>query len=349
MIRQSETSVEAAHRARARPALLEIKALYTYFYTDEGVVRAVDGVDLSVGEAETVGVVGESGCGKTITFYSVMRLLQNTTGRIVRGQVFFEGADLLQKTEREMRDIRGRRISMIYQEPMTSLNPVFTVGFQIGEAIRIHEKAARREALEKAIAMLRLVGIPYAEERINDYPFQFSGGMRQRVMLAMALACSPRLLIADEPTTALDVTIQAQILSLMDQLKADLGLAAVIITHDLGIVAERTDKVVVMYAGRVVEVAPTAELFANPSHPYTVGLLGAVPRIDMKKSRLASIGGSMPNPLMTQVGCRFHPRCPFAKELCRVRESELFQVGAGHQARCWKLVDYRETEFGRSG
>src|SRR5208282_2745372 len=301
---------------RAAP-LLEVRNLKTYFRTDEGEQRAVDGVSFSVAAGRTLGIVGESGCGKSVTSLTIMGLVPCPPGRIAGGEVLFEGRDLLKLPQAEMRELRGNKISMIFQEPMTSLNPAFTVGDQIVEAIRRHKRVQPREARERAIEMLRRVHIPAAERRIDDYPHKLSGGMRQRVMIAMALACDPKLLIADEPTTALDVTIQAQILDLMRELREDFGTAIVMITHDLGVIAEIADEVVVMYAGRVVEQASVAELFEDPQHPYTIGLLGALPRLHNDKPRLATIEGAVPNPLAIPDGCSFNPRCPFADGECR--------------------------------
>ena len=316
-------------------SLIEVKDLKTYFYTDDGVTHAVDGVSLSVGRGETLGIVGESGCGKSVMSLSVIRLVPNPPGRIVHGEILFEGGDLLKKAEAEMRALRGDRISMIFQEPMTSLNPVFTVGDQISETIILHQKVLRSEAREMTIDMLRKVGIPSPEKRIHDYPHQMSGGMRQRVMIAMALACRPKLLIADEPTTALDVTIQAQILDLMARLKEEMGMAILLITHNLGVVAEFANRVVVMYAGRIVEVADTHSLFKNPQHPYTFGLLGSIPKINEDRERLQTIEGMVPNPLAIPKGCRFHPRCFRLKEICTRKEPDLREVGPHHKVRCF--------------
>lgn len=315
--------------------LLDVKDLKTYFYTSDGVVPAVDGVNFHVRRGETLGIVGESGCGKSVTSLSVMRLIPYPPGKIVEGSIEFEGQDLLQKSEAEMRKIRGNLISMIFQEPMTSLNPVYTIGDQICEAIELHQGLKRREATEKAIEMLRLVGIPLPERRINEYPHQLSGGMRQRVMIAMALSCNPRLLIADEPTTALDVTIQAQILELMKKLKQELGMAIMLITHDLGVVAEMAQRVVVMYAGKIVEEADVVSIFRKPLHPYTQGLLDSIPSMDREKGRLHVIDGVVPNPLFMPTGCRFNPRCPHAMDICREREPVLEPAGEGRFVACW--------------
>jgi peptide/nickel transport system ATP-binding protein len=314
--------------------LLEVEALQTHFVTDDGTVRAVEGVSFSIAPGETLGLVGESGCGKSVTALSVMRLLPKNA-RVVGGRVRFDGTDLLALSEAEMRAIRGNRIAMIFQEPMTSLNPVHTIGEQIGEAVRIHQGLANRAAMARAAEMLRLVHIPDAQRRLRDYPHHFSGGMRQRAMIAMALACSPRLLIADEPTTALDVTIQAQILRLMLELKQRIGAAILMITHDLGVVAETCQRVIVMYAGRVVEEAAVEALFENPAHPYTRGLLGAIPRrTDRQRRRLVEIPGVVPNLTQPLCGCAFAPRCPLVTDACRAAVPELRTIAAGHRAAC---------------
>jgi oligopeptide/dipeptide ABC transporter ATP-binding protein len=318
--------------------LVEVKNLKTYFFTDDGVVPAVDGVDFKIDKGETLGIVGESGCGKSVTSLSLLRLVPNPPGRIVEGEMYFKGENLLEKSESEMRRIRGNDISMIFQEPMTSLNPVFTVGEQIAEAIELHQGLNRREAMARAVEMLKLVGIPAAEKRVDEYPHQMSGGMRQRVMIAMALSCNPTLLIADEPTTALDVTIQAQILELMKGLKEKLGTAIMLITHDLGVVAEMAENVLVMYAGKVVEYAGVKTIFKSPKHPYTIGLLGSIPRLDRPKERLYVIEGAVPNPFDMPEGCRFHPRCPEAREICKTKEPDLIRLN-GQQVRCWKYTD----------
>jgi len=318
--------------------LLEIKGLKTYFSTEEGLVRAVDGVDLRIERGETLGVVGESGCGKTVTALSIMRLISEPPGKIVEGHILWEGKNLLDLPPGEMRKIRGKEIAMIFQEPMTSLNPVFTVGEQIAEAIRLHEGANRRQALEKTVEMLRLVKMPNPEQRVKEYPHQLSGGMRQRVMIAMALSCHPKLLIADEPTTALDVTIQAQILDLLNELKARLGMAVMLITHDMGVIAETAQRVAVMYAAKVVEEAPVVELFKEPLHPYTQGLLASVPRIDLaatERRPLQAIPGVVPSPADFPHGCRFHPRCPHVMAMCREKEPVLKEMKPGHKVACW--------------
>ncbi len=315
-------------------ALLEIEGLRTVFRSHAGEVAAVDGVSLSVARGKTLGIVGESGCGKSMLSLSVMRLVPQP-GSVAAGTVKLEGRDLLKLADSEMRQVRGRRIAMIFQEPMTSLNPVFTIGSQIVEAMRAHEKGASNADLRKrAIAALDKVRIPAAERRLDEYPHQMSGGMRQRVMIAMALACSPDVLIADEPTTALDVTVQAQILDLLRDLQAQTGMAIILITHDLGVVAEMADEVAVMYAGRVVEKAPTAAIFDDPQHPYTLGLLGSIPRVEETRDRLLAIEGAVPPPFALPTGCRFHPRCVFQTGACTVDVPELRLLGAGHEAAC---------------
>ena len=312
-------------------ALLEIRDLVTEFRTEAGPIRAVDGVSFEIPERGTLGVVGESGCGKSVTALSIMRLVASPPGRIASGSITYAGQDLLKLSDKQMRAIRGNRIAMIFQEPMTSLNPVFTVGDQVGEAVRLHQHKSRAEARAVALEMFRLVGIPSPEERIDDYPHQLSGGMRQRVMIAMALACKPDLLIADEPTTALDVTIQAQILDLLRALQRELGMALLLITHDLGVVAETCDEVVVMYAGRIVERAATTTLFEAPRHHYTAGLLRSVPTDD--PGRLVEIKGMVPSLLELPKGCKFVDRCLAAQDLCRSEEPALVPLGASH-VRC---------------
>lgn len=315
--------------------LLEIKNLKTYFFTDTGQVPAVNGVDFYIHEGETLGVVGESGCGKSVTSLSVMRLLTDTPGKVVDGSIRFKGKDLLSLSEKEMRKIRGNEIAMIFQEPMTSLNPVYTIGEQIGEAVKLHLKYNKKEAKNHVINMLKLVGIPRAEEIINEYPHQLSGGMRQRIMIAMAMACNPTLLIADEPTTALDVTIQAQILELMKKLKKEKATSIMLITHDLGVVAEMCDRVIVMYAGKVVEEAEVTEIFDNPKHPYTKGLLNSIPKLGQKMDRLDSIPGNVPTPANMPKGCKFAPRCSQVMDICKENEPDLIQVEDGHKCRCF--------------
>ncbi|WP_424813082.1 ABC transporter ATP-binding protein [Roseococcus sp. YIM B11640] len=314
--------------------LLRVEELRTVFRTSGSEVTAVDGVSLEVERGRTLGIVGESGCGKSVLSLSIMRLIAHP-GRIASGRVLLEGRDLAGLSNSEMRQVRGRDIGMIFQEPMTSLNPVHTVGFQITEGIRVHEpKASKAELRERGIAALKRVRIPSPERRFDEYPHQLSGGMRQRVMIAMALACSPRLLIADEPTTALDVTVQAQILELLRDLQAETGMSIILITHDLGVVAEMADDVAVMYAGRVVERTSARALFEDPQHPYTLGLLGSVPRLDEERERLLAIRGSVPPPFALPSGCRFNPRCPFATETCRSEVPMLRTIIPGHEAAC---------------
>ncbi len=317
--------------------LLAIEGLKTHFVTDEGMVHAVDGVDLVIGRGETVGVVGESGCGKSVTALSVMKLVAMPPGRFAGGRILWEGRDLVPLPQSEMRAIRAKQIAMVFQEPMTSLNPVFTVGEQIAEVIRLHEGLGRRAALAKTVDMLRLVRIPNPERRVGDYPHHFSGGMRQRVMIAMALSCSPKLLIADEPTTALDVTIQAQILHLLGELQAKFGMAVMLITHAMGVIAETAQRVVVMYAGKVVEEALVDKLFAEPLHPYTQGLIRSIPRIDLAashKQKLEAIKGTVPSLLDPAPGCRFAPRCRFARDECTLETPPLREVRPGHKVAC---------------
>ncbi|HEY7686064.1 MAG TPA: ABC transporter ATP-binding protein [Gemmatimonadales bacterium] len=328
--------------------LLRVRDLKTYFVTDRGAgtARAVDGVSFDLQPGETLGIVGESGCGKTVTSLSILRLIPEPPGHIRPGSyIEFEGRNLLTLAPKELRAIRGNRIAMIFQEPMTSLNPVLTIGDQVAEAAIVHQRLSRRAARARAIEMLQQVGIPDPGSRVDDYPHQLSGGMRQRVMIAMALICHPQILIADEPTTALDVTIQAQILELLARLQKQLGMAVLLITHDLGVVAGTANRVVVMYAGQVVETAPTPELFARPEHPYTEGLMASIPRLDRPRDRLHSIPGSVPAATAWPTGCRFHPRCPYAWEKCRTEEPPLLDTQvAGHSARCWLI-----TEPGRRG
>jgi len=316
--------------------VLDVKNLQTVFFTNSGLFKAVDDVSFSVRRGETLAIVGESGCGKSVTALSIMRLVPDPPGRIVGGSVTLEGTDLLGLDEAEMRAIRGNRISMIFQEPMTSLNPVHTIGQQIVEAIIAHTTMSPKAAKARAVEMLDLVRIPSAAKRIDDYPHHLSGGMRQRAMIAMALSCEPALLIADEPTTALDVTIQAQILDLLSDLQRRLGMAILIITHDLGVIAEVADQVLVMYAGQIVESADAADLFADPQHPYTIGLLGSIPRLDVDRERLATIEGMVPSPNNQPKGCRFAPRCPFADRRCRQQPPLLRDIAPGHLVACWK-------------
>jgi len=314
--------------------LLEVKGLKTHFFTAEGVVKAVDGVDFAIDEGKTLAIVGESGCGKSVTSMSVMGLV-DMPGSIEEGEILFQGRDLVDASDADMRKIRGNEISMIFQEPMTSLNPVFKVGDQISEAIILHQKLSKAQARQKSIDMLNLVGIPRAEQVVDDYPHQLSGGMRQRVMIAMALACNSKLLIADEPTTALDVTIQAQILDLMNDLKEKLNTAIMLITHDLGVVAQMADHVIVMYSGKVVEDASVVELFKNSMHPYTKGLLKAIPSLSEDQDMLEPIEGNVPNPLYLPDGCYFAPRCPYAKEKCKLEQPELREITPGHKVSCF--------------
>ncbi|UYN97777.1 MAG: ABC transporter ATP-binding protein [Enhydrobacter sp.] len=321
--------------------ILQVEDLQTHFFTAVGTVRAVDGVSYSVKAGETLGVVGESGCGKSVTALSILRLVANPPGRIVGGSVRFEGRNLFDLSDAEMERIRGNEISMIFQEPMTSLNPLYTVGHQIAEAVALHQGLSKREAWQRAVEMLRRVSIPEPERRSHAYPHQLSGGMRQRVMIAMALSCNPKVLIADEPTTALDVTIQAQILDLMRELQETFGTAIVLITHDMGVVAENADRVVVMYAGRKVEEAPATELFDNPAHPYTRGLLGSIPHLDSaaknggRRERLNEIKGMVPSLFNLPAGCSFAPRCAAASDRCRTTVPPLEQRRPGHWVACW--------------
>jgi oligopeptide/dipeptide ABC transporter ATP-binding protein len=317
-------------------ALLEVRGLRTTFATDDGTIAAVDGVSFEVEAGRTLAIVGESGCGKSVTALSIMGLLPQPAGRIADGSVRFEGRELVGLPKRELQDLRGNGLAMIFQEPMSSLNPAFTIGEQIAEGLLRHRSLTREQADDRALAMLDKVRIPAAEQRFHEHPHKLSGGMRQRAMIAMALACEPRLLIADEPTTALDVTIQAQILDLMQRLQRETGTAIILITHDLGVVAEVADEVVVMYAGRVVERAPVRALFAEPQHPYTVGLLGSIPRLQGEPRRLASIEGQVPDPLHMPAGCRFADRCPFVDAQCRRAPPPLRDLGAGHASACWK-------------
>ena len=323
----------------ARPPLLEVRDLAVRFTGPDGVARAVDGVDLLVGEGETVGLVGESGCGKSVTALALLRLIE-PPGYIAHGSsVRLEGRDLLALGAKEIRAVRGNHVALVFQDPLSALNPVLKVGDQIAEAIRAHETVPRGTARWRAVEMLQAVGIADAERRASAYPHQLSGGMRQRVLLAMALACRPQLLLADEPTTALDVTIQAEILELLDALQRKLGMAVLLITHNLGIVAERTRRVYVMYAGQIVEEAPTAALFAGPAHPYAEGLLDAIPRLDERRERLRAIPGQVPPATAWPAGCRFHPRCPYAWERCRTEMPPLLEVGMEHRARCWLVEE----------
>jgi len=327
--------------------LIDVNDLKTYFYTEDGVVKAVDGVDFEIYPGETLGIVGESGCGKSVTSLSIMRLIESPPGKIAGGSIMFDGKDLTKLSQNQMRKIRGNDISMIFQEPMTSLNPVYTVGDQIMEAILLHKDVNKKEAREQSIDMLRKVGISLPEQRVDEYPHQLSGGMRQRVMIAMALSCDPQLLIADEPTTALDVTIQAQILDLMNGLKDKFNMAIMMITHDLGVIAEISDRVAVMYAGKIVEYTDVKTLFANPKHPYTWGLMHSIPRLDKEVEKLSAIPGIVPSPLNFPPGCKYNTRCPLADEKCRTEEAPLVEVEPGHKVRCWhqeKLEELKAKE-----
>ena len=326
------------------PPLLQVRDLKTYFFTDDGVVKAVDGVSWDVEEGETLGLVGESGCGKSVSALSVLRLIASPPGKIVGGEVLFDGEDLLKLDDDEIRHVRGNKIAMVFQEPMTSLNPVLTIGRQLTEALELHLKMDTASARQRAIQLLDMVGIPEAAARIGDYPHQFSGGMRQRVMIAMALSCNPKLLLADEPTTALDVTIQAQVLEILARLSREFGTAVVIITHNLGVVARYADRVNVMYAGKIVEMASAKELYQNPRHPYTVGLLRSVPRLDQaRKTKLEVIEGVPPDLIHVGKGCSFYPRCTFRVERCAEEPPPLLPVGEKHTAACWEWKKVAQT------
>lgn len=314
--------------------LLKVENLKTYFFTHEGTVKAVDGISFSINMGETLGLVGESGCGKSVTALSIMRLIPHPPGRIVSGKIYSEGKNLLKYNEKEMRNIRGRKISMIFQEPMTSLDPVFTIGHEIMEAVRLHSSVNKKNAKDKTIETLRVVGMPDAEKRIHNYPHELSGGMRQRAMIAMALCCNPALLIADEPTTALDVTIQAQILRLINKLKDEFGASVLLITHDLGVVAEMCDNVAVMYAGHIVEHTDVDTIFRNPLHPYTKGLNKSIPRLDVDMERLETIKGLVPNLIDLPSGCPFHPRCSYCSDKCMKEMPELKEVEDNHLVKC---------------
>ena len=329
----------------ANGLLLQVRDLRTYFDTEDGLVKAVDGISFAVGRRQTFALVGESGCGKSVTAYSILQLVPCPPGKIAGGQILLEGRNLLDLREKQMQEVRGARIAMIFQEPMTSLNPVFTCGSQIVEAIRLHRSMPTAEAKRLAIEMLAKVGIPEPAQRFGEYPHQLSGGMRQRVMIAMALSCNPRLLIADEPTTALDVTIQAQILELILDLRDQAGLSILLITHDLAVVAETADVVGVMYASRMAELTDVQRLFADPLHPYTRGLFRSLPRLGEKKDRLETIPGTVPDPLHFPTGCKFHPRCPIGRELtqCRRAEPTLREVRPGHWAACWQCPGYAQA------
>jgi oligopeptide/dipeptide ABC transporter ATP-binding protein len=321
-------------------SLVSVDNLRTYFHTEAGVAKAVDGVSFSLRHGETLGIVGESGCGKSVTALSMMRLVPSPPGRIESGEIFFEGINVLALSKSEMRKIRGNKISMIFQEPMTSLNPVFRIGRQISEAIRLHQGFSKKEALEQAVEMLQRVGIPSPRRRVFDYPHQMSGGMRQRVMIAMAMSCRPKLMIADEPTTALDVTIQAQILNLMQKLKEETRMSIILITHNMGVVAETVQNVIVMYAGKVVEQAPVKDLFKNACHPYTEGLLRSIPRLDriQKRGKLRVIPGIVPNLLHLPEGCKFNDRCEKSLPRCLKEDPPLIEIASGHACRCWRFA-----------
>jgi len=320
--------------------LLSVQGLKTYFFLERGVVKAVDGVDFEINKGEIFGVVGETGCGKSVTSLSILRLISSPPGKIVEGEVIFEGENLLEKSKEEMRKIRGNKISMIFQDPHTSLDPVFTVGYQIAESIELHQVIEQHlisaeDVPKKVIEMLKLVKIPDPEHRVVEYPHMFSGGMKQRTMIAMMLSCNPSLLIADEPTTAVDVTIQAQILDLMRELRQKLGMSILIITHNLGVIAEMCDRVAVMYAGNIVEQADIKTLFKSPKHPYTHALLEAVPKVGTKKGELASIPGMVPSLITPPPGCKFHPRCSHAMDICRKKFPQMVEIGKGQLARCF--------------
>jgi peptide/nickel transport system ATP-binding protein/oligopeptide transport system ATP-binding protein len=338
------TAAHSFPMASSMDVILKVNSLKTYFDTEDGVAKAVDGVDFQIRSGETLGVVGESGCGKSVTALSIMRLFPSPPGRIADGEIWFKGSNLVTLSKKKMRRIRGCEICMIFQEPMTSLNPVYTVGDQIIETVRLHQRLSSKEATDRAIEMLEVVGIAEPQRRIKEYPHQMSGGMRQRIMIAMALSCNPTLLIADEPTTALDVTIQAQILELMNDLKVKLGTAIMFITHDLGVVAETAQQVVVMYAGRVVEQADVVSLFENPIHPYTQGLIGSIPSEDAikTKSRLIEIEGLVPSLTDLPNGCAFHPRCTNRMEKCTDNAPALFEPEKSHRVACWLSDGYDE-------
>ena len=323
--------------------LLEVKDLTTHFFTQDGVVKAVDGISYYLDEGETLGIVGESGCGKSVSALSIMRLVADPPGKTIAGEVFFEGEDILKVDDSEMRRIRGNRIAMVFQEPMTSLNPVLTIGRQITETLELHQKMNKNQARDRAAELLNMVGIPESTRRLKDYPHQFSGGMRQRVMIAMALSCGPKLIIADEPTTALDVTIQAQILELMQDLSTELGTAMIIITHNLGVVARYASRVNVMYAGKIIETGTAKDIYGNPSHPYTLGLLNSVPRLDaIEKKKLDPIEGLPPDLIDLPPGCSFAPRCKFAYERCFQETPVLSEVSDKHESACWRAHELQE-------
>lgn len=318
--------------------VLEVKNLKTHFFTEEGTAKAVDGVSFHLKKGETLGIVGESGCGKSMTSLSILRLIPTPPGKIVDGEILLNNENIIAMDNEQLRKVRGNKISMIFQEPMTSLNPVLTVGEQIAESLRLHQNLSRKEAWRKAVEMLELVGIPAPEKRAKQEPFQLSGGMRQRVMIAMALACNPEVLIADEPTTALDVTIQAQILEILKELQQKLGMSIIFITHDLGVVAEMCDKVAVMYAGQIIEEGSADSIFEGPLHPYTNGLIDSIPKLHGDQEDLATIEGSVPSPYHYPVGCRFAERCQFAAAICRTKQPDLVQMGEGRTVRCFKYT-----------
>ncbi len=334
------TSIEAARDSGVGEPLLAVRDLQTSFSSSGLLAPVLTGVSFDLAPGETLGIVGESGSGKSVTSLSIMRLIPSPPGRIIGGRVLYSGRDLLSIPDTEMRKVRGNDISMIFQEPMTCLNPVFRIGDQISEAVLRHREVSRQLARARAVELLTMVGIPSAESRIDSYPHELSGGMRQRVMIAMALACEPKILIADEPTTALDVTIQAQILDLLRQLKEQLGMSIILITHDLGVIAEMADRVLVMYAGRVVEEAAVRDLFRAPGHPYTEGLLASVPDLNVERDTLRTIEGMVPSPLAMPPGCRFEPRCPYARDACRQRDPDMVELRHGHRAACIRLTDY---------
>lgn len=332
--------------------LLEVKNLKTYFFTDDGVAKAVDDVSFYLDKGETLGLVGESGCGKSVSALSIMRLIPDPPGKVVGGEILFKGTDILKLSEKDMQDIRGNDIGMIFQEPMTSLNPVFTCGDQIEEAVILHQKLSKAQAKQKAIEMLKLVGIPAPEQRYNEYPHQLSGGMRQRIMIAMALSCNPEILIADEPTTALDVTVQAQILELINKLQRELGMGVIMITHDLGVIAEVSTRVAVMYASKVAEYGNVDQIFYNPKHPYTIGLLNSIPKLNKNKEKLSTIEGNVPAPTNYPKGCHFCTRCTFAIEKCWTEQPPLFQIEPGHTAACWRVDEidkFKEQLLSKAG
>ena len=333
----------------SRKEVLQVKDLETTFFTDDGNIAAVDRISFSIREGEVLAIVGESGCGKSVTSLSIMGLVPSPPGKITNGQILLDNKDITKLKEKQMRKIRGQEIAMIFQEPMTSLNPLFTIGNQLTEAIRIHNKSWNKKIVrERALEIMKLVGLPRAEQLIDEYPHQLSGGMRQRVMIAMALVCNPKILIADEPTTALDVTIQAQILKLIKDLNNRLNTAVLLITHDLGVVAETCERVLVMYAGQIVEEASVLDIFTNPKHPYTQGLIQSVPDMRYKKSELYSIPGNVPKPGSITQGCRFAPRCPHAFDRCRSESPELYEAGNHHKARCFLLTEKEVVVIGES-